>query len=383
VDGFLKYFPKKPYEHQIDVMRKIEEALREERIVLFEGACGTGKTIVSLATSLSTAEEMGKKVLVATNVHQQMLQFVEELKEIKKKVGDLKVTVLKGKTHLCPDRKSYEECEKLIEEEKCERYPKTSQTKIESFTRWYFSDVRFPEEVMEKERDCCPYELLKRCMSLSDVIVCNYHHVLNPEIFMRLLNWCSCDVRDLIVIFDEAHNLESSAREHSSIFLREEVVKGAIREAEEMGEEEFARLIRDLDSAILEMVDERRMDRGLEEELFLDGGDELLVVEEMYEISFEGAENLRTLSDFMISWRYFSGDPSYAFVIRINEREGYILEIFSCIPKKVTKPLFDSVSAAILMSATLRPFEVLREVLGIERETAELVVPSPFPKRDC
>jgi DNA excision repair protein ERCC-2 len=41
-------------------------------------------------------------------------------------------------------------------------------------------------------------------------------------------------------------------------------------------------------------------------------------------------------------------------------------ELYACIPREVTAELFDSVHATVLMSATLRPFDVLGDVLGIE-----------------
>ena len=48
-DGARRFFPyEEPYDHQADAMERIREALVEERDVLFEGACGTGKTLASL-----------------------------------------------------------------------------------------------------------------------------------------------------------------------------------------------------------------------------------------------------------------------------------------------------------------------------------------------
>jgi DNA excision repair protein ERCC-2 len=56
------------------------------------------------------------------------------------------------------------------------------------------------------------------------------------------------------------------------------------------------------------------------------------------------------------------------------------LELFTCIPKNVTAPLFNSVHSAILMSATLAPFETIKATLGIARDTCELSFGLTFPK---
>jgi len=71
-------------------MDKIYDALSAGRLVLFEGACGTGKTLSALAPSLAIGREKNKKVIIATNVHQQMEQFIQEAREIKA-IADIKV----------------------------------------------------------------------------------------------------------------------------------------------------------------------------------------------------------------------------------------------------------------------------------------------------
>ena len=83
---YLHYFPKKScYSNQMEAMQAIHDALIKKQIVLFEGACGTGKTLSSLAPALHIGKTEKKTVVIATNVHQQMAQFVEEAREIKKK----------------------------------------------------------------------------------------------------------------------------------------------------------------------------------------------------------------------------------------------------------------------------------------------------------
>ncbi|MFW5896331.1 MAG: DEAD/DEAH box helicase, partial [archaeon] len=57
-------------------MERIADALEEGRDVLFEGACGTGKTLAALAPALAYAQANDKTVVITTNVHQQMRQFI-------------------------------------------------------------------------------------------------------------------------------------------------------------------------------------------------------------------------------------------------------------------------------------------------------------------
>jgi DNA excision repair protein ERCC-2 len=112
---YKDFFPKPSfYANQREAMDRIYDALLAKKLVLFEGACGTGKTLSALAPSLAIGRKLRKKVIIATNVHQQMEQFVEEAREIQR-ITNVRVVVLKGKAHMCPLEKDYEECSLLRE----------------------------------------------------------------------------------------------------------------------------------------------------------------------------------------------------------------------------------------------------------------------------
>jgi hypothetical protein len=98
---YTDYFNKpKPYRGQEKTMETIEQALHHGHIVLFEGACGTGKTISSLAPALSVAVGKDMVVIIATSVKQQLEAFIEEARSINCKIP-LEAIVLKGKMESC------------------------------------------------------------------------------------------------------------------------------------------------------------------------------------------------------------------------------------------------------------------------------------------
>ncbi|MFB6360879.1 MAG: hypothetical protein ABEH59_06100, partial [Halobacteriales archaeon] len=63
-------------------MDRIRSALDAGRTTLFEGACGTGKTLAALAPALAHARETDRTVVITTNVNQQMRQFIAEARAI-------------------------------------------------------------------------------------------------------------------------------------------------------------------------------------------------------------------------------------------------------------------------------------------------------------
>ena len=499
--GFMKYFTKPScYPNQEDAMIQIADALEKGNVVLFEGACGTGKTLSALAPALDIAEKQNKKVIIVTNVHQQMVQFINEAREITRKT-DIKVAVMKGKQAVCPDRLDYEECRaktentyELLEMERTlfkarkelaeskERYksskdpsekslsleiendikemePKVQkkreracsylhevlQSDATPFKKWIFEDVRSPEDIKEyaDEKGMCAYELLKREIKHADLVICNYHHVLSQEIFLTLLGWLEKLPEDVIVIFDEAHNIENAARSHASITISERVIERAVNEIEEHGNRFSDKLKEDAqkifhlffetirefyDSALgfgergrvgtvwtdiqisdpynrFDFLKERFLKKiaaynaaeGKKltiqsiQNLLLNVSDIGEEIEMTYHERYKsGADTVRRKSNisrasgFLFAYLLNSENPNYYPILNIrrdaetNDIYGRI-ELFTCIPRNVTAPLFDSLGGLVLMSATFRPFEMAKETLGIERDCLEIAYPSTFP----
>lgn len=491
--GYMKYFPKETcYPNQQDAMDKIHASLINKEIILFEGACGTGKTLSALAPSLNVGKQLQKTVIIATNVHQQMVQFINEAREIKQ-TNDLKVAVVKGKTTMCPSETDYEECRlkrentfELLETERelalkkqemksaFENYKKSKDPALvalrdalskelevaeeksselrkrscdylyevlrydgEAFRQWLFADVRTPEEVNDYafQKSMCGYELLKRELKHAELVICNFHHVLNSDIFMTVLNWLEKEPQDVIVIFDEAHNIESAARSHSSITITEHTLEKAIAEVEanldimpDGGIHNLLKILTDVmrdiynnrfkfgerervgrhwyDMRISDPYERNDMVRGKFLKLAKEAGfgEEAEIQKTLSEASEFGAmlddnyreqykkgltgvlkrSQIRYAADFLSSYLVLSNNLNYYPVLNVrrdlNDEIYGRIELFTCIPKNVTEPLFDSVFSAVLMSATLRPFEMVRSTLGIARPTCELSYGTSFPE---
>ncbi len=486
------YFPKTTfYPNQIDAMDAIHLALLKKQIILFEGACGTGKTLSALVPALHVAKQEKKTVVIATNVHQQMAQFIEEAREIQKK-KNIKVVVLKGKMLMCPKQgMDYDTCSllrentyKLLENEKdlaqlkndiksvrdkqkrvkdaglievqreldresdkyekqthdlrknsCDMLLEILKNDSVDFRTWLFSGVRTPEEVGEWALDnhSCGYELLKRYMKEADLLICNYHHFLSEDIRTNVLGWLDKGLNDIILILDEAHNIESAARSHSSSTLSEITINRAMDEVEadrnERSTEDIGVFLRVLQEAIkstynarfnskfgerervgsewydLRIADpDERIDMfrvklvkalgaaGIKKpsELITEMKSFGLKIDALYEKQFnEGKSPIKKISSsltaaiFLENYMKSSNDRSYYPILNVRRYNNEIygrLELFTCIPKNVTAPLFEAVHAAVLMSATLAPFETAKTTLGITRETRELFFGITFPK---
>ncbi|WP_368410746.1 ATP-dependent DNA helicase [Haladaptatus salinisoli] len=483
----MRFFPyDAPYDNQREAMDRIYNGLSRGQDVVFEGACGTGKTLSSLVPALEYAREEDKTVVITTNVHQQMRQFVTEAREITRK-EPLRAVVFRGKGSMCHIDVDYQECqvlrdntyevvdaerdkrelerrqselleemqegdsdaadarsavmdelqqirdevEALQEQNICEYYYNNLTEDTGEFYQWLYDDVRTPDDIYEYAdgRTLCGYELLKDGMEGVDLVVCNYHHLLDPTIREQFFRWLGRDPEDVITIFDEAHNIEGTARDHASRTLTENTVDGALDELQESDDfrsesgynvlAAFQRALKktyedsfgfgerekvnenwrdvsianddkrdDLTLNFLQEYTGTGIDAELEDALAL--GKEL---DQQYEEAYkEGTattrKECRTLqaARFVKSYMDEGAELGQYPVVAVRRDEGTDevygrAELYTCIPREVTKALFDEVYATVLMSATLRPFDVLSDVLGLT-EPVTLAYGLQFPEEN-
>jgi DNA excision repair protein ERCC-2 len=231
------------------------------------------------------------------------------------------------------------------------------------------------------------------------------------------------------LIFDEAHNLESQARSHSSKTLSENTVERSIMEAAsiegdrreniqyflmllhktiqdayrsklDFGEAERLThswadvTIRDpkgTEDLISKKLNEGLAKRGIGMmDMLSDIIDIGLDIDEAYEKDYKNGKSearrrssLLEVGTFMLSYVKNSGDVNYYPILNIRRSMDGVpygrIELFNCIPTDVTKPIMESAYSVVLMSATLKPFDMVRSTLGIQREAAELSYGTTFP----
>ena len=479
----LRFFPyEEPYPNQREAMDRIAAALDRGRDVLFEGAPGTGKTLSALVPALEHAREHDRTVVITTNVHQQMRQFVEDARAITDE-EPIRAVVFKGKSSMCHIDVDYQECQTLrdttremVETETevrelesrqrdllaesregdadaaaareavmdelddlkaeideyeaanvCEHYRNNLTRDTDDFFGWLFGDVRTPEDVYAyaDERGLCGYELLKEGMEGVDLVVCNYHHLLDPNIREQFFRWIDRDPAEIVTVFDEAHNVEGAARDHATRTLTENTLDAALEEVTDSDDsragpaENVVRAFRDAlvetyedapdgpetvtgdwtDVAIAN--DDRRDDltlaflrayEGAGIDADLDLADQFgRALDEEYERRYrEGEATTRAESQtlqvarFVSTWLEEGTELGQYPVVSVRRDAGTDevygrAELYTCIPRNVTSELFDEVAASVLMSATLRPFDVTTDVLGLE-DVASMAYGMGYPE---
>ena len=240
------YFPYNPYQPQREYMTTVLKALANKENAILESPTGTGKTISLLTSCLAfvkKAREKGNKdikILYMSRTHSQLQQVIQELK---KTVYRPKMLVLGSRDHLCinpylKDQKGNAKklkCQQLVHQKKC-----AFNENLKYFTSHYILNTIFDIEdlvdVGNKAR-ICPYYYSKSKMNDRDIIFMPYNYLLDKKYRDQNIEM----VRDSILIFDEAHNIQSNAEEGASITISFYDLKACASELEQFIEIDSAK----------------------------------------------------------------------------------------------------------------------------------------------
>lgn len=229
-----------PRKEQYEMSKYIEESLNENKKIIVEAGTGTGKTIAYLLPTLLYALENNLKVIISTNTINLQEQLIKKDIPLIKKIieKDFKYEIVKGKGNYLCKRKLYNISttvkEKDSEEEKQEKKV------IKTFENWDKvtqngdkNELKYevPYRVWEKincESDLCNgvkcsyyndcyFFKARKDINDADLLIVN-HHMFFADLAIRQeagfhTNYSILPNYD-IVVFDEAHNIEDTARNY-------------------------------------------------------------------------------------------------------------------------------------------------------------------------
>ena len=230
-------------QEQEEMAQYIQEAINEDRKIIVEAGTGTGKTLAYLIPAIKWAVTNKKKVIIATNTinlqEQLLLKDIPLAKSIIKE--EFSYVLVKGRNnYLCKRLFNELALGKSID---IETFSLEAREQIEYILKWgnktktgdkselpfeVFPDVW--ELVQSTTELClgkkCPYR--KECFYMktriekmeADILISN-HHVFFADLNVRAETDFDSEYLILprydMVIFDEAHNIESVARSYFSV----------------------------------------------------------------------------------------------------------------------------------------------------------------------
>jgi DNA excision repair protein ERCC-2 len=390
---------------QDELIELIKKALKNKQSLIVHAPTGLGKTAAALSPAIPLAMKTDTCVFFLTSRHTQHKIVIDTLKEIKKKFNlDLIATSIIGKKWMCLQPSTEimmsgdfsEYCKSMREENKCEYYINAKgkdnircQDLLEEIKK--ISPI-YTEKIIEicNKNKICPYEFSIMLASKSKVIVSDYYYLFNPSIRENFLSKTNKSIQDSIIIVDEGHNLPSRIRSLLTKKLTDRMIKRAIKEAKKYDFDDLAILFIELESLLYRMSQELSIndEKLVNKENFIDGINNIKKYEDFIEELKAAAEVVREnqktssigwIASFIESWP--SGDMGFSRIL--SKYESSVVLTHRCLdPSMATKDIVDASLTTVMMSGTLSPVEMYKDLLGFPKNTLTNEFPSPFPKKN-
>ncbi len=398
-------------EEQNKLLLLTDAVIKNKKNLIVHAPTGLGKTAATLAPALAQAIENDLTVLFLTSRHTQHKIAIETLKEIRDKynISTTSVSII-GKKWMClqPSVGSLyssefaDYCKKLREDKKCQFYT-NSRKNMTKFTIAGSNLLKklekiaplSTEQVIEHshEEKMCPYEISIGLARKAKVIITDYYYLFHPSIGNNFLTKISKELDKLIVIVDEAHNLPNRLKDLASEYLTTVTIKRAVREAKKYGYDNIVEMLNELLNLIeklakdMKVNDERIVKREEFEKPLHDSydydqitvdfsyiGDE---IRELQKQSYIGA-----IARFLEAWQ--GQEEGFVRILALKQglREPYITLSYRCLdPSVISQNIVNNTRSTIMMSGTLLPTSMYKEVLGVHN-CQEVVFKDPFPKKN-
>jgi len=417
-DTTLIYFRHNKFrDGQKEIITDILTAISGKKSILLHAPTGSGKTDAALSAAITFAKENNKKILFLTPKISQHKIALEVITDINKKYSlNLRAIDFVGKRNLCIDpvvsqtgSNFYEVCKYTREKGQCPFFINTrptDKTKRELFV--YDLGQTFSEGLVYSHHSIkdisenfktgtgkpfplCPYEVAKIYAKKCNIIIADYYHVFSKKISDSLLGEIGINLSDCILIIDEAHNLEDRILKLQSRSLNTTILNKAAKEAGDLKNNNLKTILLYLIDAI-EIISENKLKEKDEEfikshELIQQYENQMLeIIDELEKTGIEYIEKTGEGRSALINVAFFLNDwlMDTKTHIKFAKKENRVISIKhnALSITEITKNVFEECYCSILMSATLTPTSMYKEIFGFSNELVTKEYPSPFPEKN-
>lgn len=403
-----------PYEQirggQQEFINDIQTALNTEKHLVAHAPTGIGKTVSVLCVAIPFCLEHKKKLVYLIPKQTQHKIVVETIKYITEKFNlDLKVVDFIGKQAMCPNEEINSDfpivfnikCKNFVKHKACNYSVNSNSPEVGTLLYNHIYNV---EEMCSLcvENEMCPYQIAIRSLRDADIIICDYNHLFTGLLAKK----SKVEYEDMVIVFDEAHNLPDRSRDHQSDILTKGTIQNAINENKYGDSEDL--ITRKLDM-MLSLFDKEsytfdsteNQEKTIEQSGFISDVQSVIssvfsdnddisytsFVDEIVDTIDENSNNPYTikLAEFLAGW-YNIDDATFRLYSEWTTRrdgkqaKSVKLEYRGLDPSVVVAPVASEAHSVILMSGTLYPMSMYQDLMGLEPERTLLKqYASPFP----
>jgi len=394
---------------QEELIRRINHAVTNQQNLLANAPTGLGKTAAALAPSIREALKKDLTVFFLTSRHTQHKLAMETVRMIKQKYKlNFSAVDIIGKKWLCLQpgiiklfpRDFTDYCQNMKEDDLCEFYSNMREKgepskKALELVKHLKSEGKTDTESIIKaseESKLCPYEVALLIAKDARVIIGDYYYIFHPSIRENFLKRTGKELSKIIVIIDEGHNLPERIKDLASHRINTFILKRAMDEARKYKKLEIVGMLQVLEQTISKLAegpdDERYIEKdGLIKELresydFDEAISEMSLLADLVREE-QKQSYLGTIASFLVAWTL--DDHGFARILSkgISLKGEKIISVnYRCLdPSLMTREVIRLAYSTVLMSGTLSPTSMYKEVLGFD-SAEEVSYKSPFPEKN-
>ena len=223
------FFPFVPYDNQITYMSQVIDGLNNRKLCALESPTGTGKTLCLLCACLAWVnhERIVNKnnniqIFYTSRTHSQLSNVI---KELKKTCYLPSTAILSSRDNLCVNPELINfinnkgnllniKC-KIIKK-RCSYFKNNNNVMSSEYNLFDIEDL----SNIAKNVKFCPFFFEREKMKKSDIVFMPYNYIFEGEIRKAL----DIDLKNAIIVIDEAHNVQSVCENASSCSLSEKTI---------------------------------------------------------------------------------------------------------------------------------------------------------------
>ena len=371
-------YPFRPGQERL--VRSVYRTVEQGRSLFLNASTGIGKTLAVLYPALhAVAEGMAQRIFYLTArtvTGRAAMEALSILEEEGAKVRTVRITAKEKVCFLSEPSCTAEDCP--YAKGYFDRHLAALLSLLKGRGTAGFDEIRRTAA----EHSVCPYELSLEFAAFSDVVVCDYNYVFDPD--ARLGRLLDDKTQEPVLLVDEAHNLPSRAREmYSAVLVKEDIL--ALRRLVKERAPRLYRSLGTLNKAMLawkkEFAEEQVIDfpyRFAEDvRAALFRFDEYLDREEDGRRRQEALPYYFLLRSFVNVSDEADGEH-YASYVTYTEEGAFALKLFCTDPAPRIRGMMEGIRSAVFFSATLLPVRYFRRVLGASPEDYDIYAESPF-----
>ena len=391
---------------QEEMIKTVYRGIAKGRNVFVQAPTGIGKTISSLYPAIrALSEEKIDKIFYLTAKASTRREAFSAMKKMHAAGAKLKTIIISAKDSVCMCPKKIASglsASNFCNSADCEfaaGYYDRVNGAIKELLEDYSGYTQTLISTTARKYRVCPYELSLDLSLYCDVIICDYNYVFDPMIyFQRYFGEKSYEGRYAFLI-DEAHNLPDRAIDMYSASLS----MNAFSAVAEMLPPYDSEITRELDGFARALEGSKKLcydnmfknEKGEEQGYYISQNayeDIGLRVEKLHGVV--GAwirknklspvlssvkEMYATLSKYKKIAELY--DEHYMFFIEISG--GDVKVRLACLdPSHQLKICHNRAVSSVMFSATLEPIDYFSDILGGDKKSIKIQLPSPFKKEN-